>query len=526
MFFAQTLKKKLDSEYESYLNNNQDCLFLYKNEKNKNTTLLAELKNTKPKFTHIKLKKMTPKDYLKNFTKKNLTKKWERKCEVNFSLTTNKFNQKLDKKKTETKHYIKNLVDKDIFKIKQPRWNNSTKPSDNNANNNFKEYLRQIKYEAEHYIKNKITNHKLNQICNEHILIIHDHVNNGWNVSSKLEQKEKEMIDKELYIKSLNNTQKYWLKNHFNKELNNKFGNKSKKTLHKCNSAFMKRKTKDIMNSIIEEKKLKLFEENKDDSNDIYENYKSKQKSFKKSDSVDFFFKKKNMNISNIIKYKKALNQWKDKELIEKIKLIEEWNEPSIYCELNNSYKPDDLKQEMLKKLIYNKERIKKEQLKMKEAKKYKNLIRNVKKLPNNNLKSPLIYSKYPISYQQKSSMENKSEILNINPEISKEEDKSFIEAYQKIILEQNKSIKNKKGCLSFKNVKENIGKFIYIHPGVYREFTFINLHNNNNNEVSKNAIREEKYMAWSCCNNIDKNSKGCEKKYIHFEMDNSSSFI
>ena len=37
-------------------------------------------------------------------------------------------------------------------------------------------------------------------------------MDNKWNVCSKLDQQEKDIIDKELYLKSLYNTQKFWLK--------------------------------------------------------------------------------------------------------------------------------------------------------------------------------------------------------------------------------------------------------------------------------------------------------------------------
>jgi hypothetical protein len=285
----------------------------------------------------------------------------------------------------------------------------------------------------------------------------------------------------------------------------------------------MKTKTKDIMNPIIEEKKMKLFEDNKEDSN-IFGNYISKQKSKKISDN-EFCFKKKNMNMSDIMNYKRNQNQWRDKELIDKIKLIEDWSEQNIYYELNDSLKQLDLKKEMLKKLIYNKEKIKEEQLKIKEDKKHNNLIRNMKNFQNKKPTSSLGISKYPILKKHKSFIESNCEILNDNSEIKKEENKSFIEAYKKIILEQSNKNKNKlKRCLSSKNIKENRGKIIYFHPGIYRQFNYVK--NLNNNAENNNGISEEKYMAWSCCNNIDKNSKGCEKKYIKFEIDSSFSFI
>ena len=84
------------------------------------------------------------------------------------------------------------------------------------------------------------------------------------------------------------------------------------------------------------------------------------------------------------LNYKKTKNRWEDRELIEKIKLIEDWSDINIYPDLNDSLKQDNLKKEMLKKLIYNKGRIKEEQLKIKEEKKYNNLIRNMKNFQNN----------------------------------------------------------------------------------------------------------------------------------------------
>ena len=63
---------------------------------------------------------------------------------------------------------------------------------------------------------------------------------------------------------------------------------------------------------------------------------------------------------------------WKDKELSEKIKLIEDLSEQSIYYEMNKTYRFDDLKKEMLEKLIYNKDRITEEQEKIKQEKKNK----------------------------------------------------------------------------------------------------------------------------------------------------------
>ena len=262
MFFAESLRQKLDSDNQYYLKGNQDCLFPYKFSKNNNTTLLAELKTDNPDFTHIQLKQMSNKDYLRNFSKKNLIKKWNRKCKVNCSFTTNKFTLKLDNKTLEAKKYVKNLVDKDIFNRKIPRWNNSTKTNDDSENINIKEYLKQIKYEAEHCNKNQIINNITNRIDNDVQDVIHDYINIKWNISSKLEKKEKEIIDKELYLQSLNNTQKYWLKNNFSNYKNCKKiynGYKNKNNKNKCNNDFIAIKNKQINDSANQLKTIKLI---------------------------------------------------------------------------------------------------------------------------------------------------------------------------------------------------------------------------------------------------------------------------
>ena len=109
------------------------------------------------------------------------------------------------------------------------------------------------------------------------------------------------------------------------------------------------------------------------------------------------------------------------------------------------------------------------------------------------------------MTFKQKLFNENKKESLN-DELIKNEENKTFIEACQKVLIEKNN--KKVKRIYSCKNFKKSIGKFMYVHPGVYRDFKFKRPRNNR-------QLQEEKYMAWSCCNNTDKDSKGCEKIFI-----------
>ena len=505
MFFAQTLAKKLNSTLKGQLNQTQDCLFPYKFVKKNNTTFLAELKSQKPSFTHIQLKQMTKNDYLRNFSTKNLQKKWDRKCKVSYAFTTIKLRHKMNKKTLEAKEYVKNLVDNDIFQMKQQRWDVSTKLSDTKLN--MKEKLRKVKYEANHCINNKLTKNKINKIYNDNSLAIHNDMNNGWNVSSKLEEKEKGLLDKELFIKSMNNTQKYWFKKNYPLR-----DNKNKNQTINGNSFLTKTNIKQIINTNSNNKN-KLFEENKNNAT-TREAYLSKRSNLiNNNSSKEISIKKK--NLSDIIRYKKLKNYWKDEELIEKIKLIDEWSEPSVYEELNKTYRPNELKQEMLKKLMVNKEKINFQQKLIKQEKKYENLIKNIKE--SQSKKSPLNISKYPMSFDPKTLNKNKT----INEIHLNDENQTFIEACQKLIFEQNNQNKNKKRSLSSKSIKSNTGKFIYIHPGIYREFKYNrNIYESVEGKENK-KIEEEQYMAWSCCNNIDKNSQGCEKIFVKFDSSN-----
>ena len=176
---------------------------------------------------------------------------------------------------------------------------------------------------------------------------------------------------------------------------------------------------------------------------------------------------------------------------------------------------------EMLKKLMYNKQKIKKEEIRIKNQKKYDSYIKHIKDLENKKRISVLNISKYPMTFKQKSLLENKKE--SENEELMKNEDnKTFIEACQKVIVDQNN--KNKKRIYTSKNIKNYVGKYMYIHPGVYRNFSYIIP--KNDFEDDDNKTREEEYMAWSCCNNTEKNSRGCEKIFIKTYNQNSGNIL
>jgi hypothetical protein len=57
------------------------------------------------------------------------------------------------------------------------------------------------------------------------------------------------------------------------------------------------------------------------------------------------------------------------------------------------------------------------------------------------------------------------------------------------------------------------------MHPGVYRDFKF-------KRPKANKQLKEEKCMAWSCCNNTDKDSKGCEKIFIKYNDESAQNIL
>ena len=83
---------------------------------------------------------------------------------------------------------------------------------------------------------------------------------------------------------------------------------------------------------------------------------------------------------------------------------------------------------------------------------------------------------------------------------------KLFLDAYKKVLIKNENNIKRNKTAYSNRNNRWI--EFRYHHPGKYREFNY--------KIVGENQKKEEKFMAWSCCNNTDKNAKGCQKVKIN----------
>ena len=560
MFFADSLSQKLKVSMDKYgLNQNDKCLFPYKIPKQK-PIIIPGLKKNSPEFTHEQLREMTKEDFLNRFTIKRLQNKWARKFPLNYEISNTKFGDDYKFKGVkEAKEYIKDLLDRDIFEKKNPKWNNSTKPD--YIIKSKKLILKKVLYDANHGYNNYRPLKKHKKLLRANSVGVQNYYNLFWNVSSKFEQKEKNQLDKELYEKSLNNTQKYWLKNNYRRrnELEYPLSAERKqieepkyfkiykdpKALVEYNYEMMKKAKNDLW---LEKEKI-YKQEKKNHPNFVEEkiNYLvNKRMESKYKEKFENLKNNKNLNMTEISKNKKIKTLWKDRELIDRMKLLEDWKDIN-WIDSDKTFNPEEQKREIFKELVCNKDRILKEQEKIKEEReieKYQKMkIEELKSKKNGkNKNSPLQYSKYPITkeiYEYNKKIKDKSNTINIyinndddnneninndidldysdNDNLSKTkndnyEKKLFLEAYKRIILEkENKREKKKNRAMSCKITKKYFYDVKYIHPGIYRQFYYTI-------KLAKDKVKEEKFMAWSCCNNTDKKALGCEKTMIRKE--------
>jgi hypothetical protein len=111
-------------------------------------------------------------------------------------------------------------------------------------------------------------------------------------------------------------------------------------------------------------------------------------------------------------------------------------------------------------------------------------------------------------------------ENTNLLNEISKSSECNphFLEAYNNVVEKEFEKLNEMN-----KKIKVNI-TYKYTHPGIYREFTFVEKNRKVKYDITGKAITEivpkkvtESF--WSCCMNSDPNSQGCQKKaYKNFK--------
>ena len=542
MFLAESLNQKLKSTLEKYeLNTTNNILFPYT--KPRQNPKVIEIQRNTPEITREQLQDMTTEEFLNKFSLQKLHKKWERKFIYNFAPSTKKFSDDcITPSAKESKAYIKELLDRDIFESKTPRWNNSTKP---NFSKNDKVPLKKTLFEVNHGFNNYLVVPLKDKFVEEGVHSRDIHIfGEDWNISNKLEKDEKKIMETELFIRSMNNTQKYWRSKNYLRmnEMEIPISSERKQVeepryykhyqsprrLTMYNYDKMKKAKNDLWlekEKVFKEETIKNMGCTPEKINCLVE----KRMGPKYQERFDILIGKK----KEINKEKKR-TQWKDEDLMEKIELVNNWKNTNWF-QPNKTFNPDMKKREILKPLVLSKEKIMKEQDKLKEEKINENkrkIKHDLMELRHQQIKEknidPIKYSKYPIN-------KNVYELSRNNPLIEKnkednddsdyvtvhfkdqnktqhnfqfgnykfeiDEKKLFLDAYKKVLLKNEKNSRKNKN-----NGNKKWVHFTYHHPGVYREFKY---------KIKGDPQGEEKFMAWSCCNNANKKAKGCQKVKI-----------
>ena len=551
MFLAESLNQKLKSTLEKYeLNRTNNCLFPY-TKPHQNPKVL-EIQRNYPEITREQLQDLTNEEFLNKFTIQKLHKKWQRRFPYNYGITTKKFSDDCTSKEAQkAKAYIKDLLDRDIFEVKIPRWNKSTKPDYSTTEKN-KVPLKKTLFEVNHGFNNYLVTPLKDKFVEEGTESRDVHIfGEDWNVSNKLEKKKKKMMDTDLFIKSMNNTQKYWRsKNYYRmNEMELPISSERKqveepryykqyqspRSLTIYNYEKMKKAKNDLWlekEKVYKEEKMKNLGSVPEKINCIVE----KRMLPKYKERFDIITGKK----KEIINDNKRKTHWKDEELIEKIELINDWKDTNWF-KPNRTFNPEQKNREILKQLVPNKDKILREQERLKEERisenkrKLKHDLMEQKHLEVKQRKlNPLHLSKYPINQslfettknnifsdteslkKGYNTMLNKDNIFHFNNyKFELDDKKLFLDAYKKVLIKKDNNIKRSKTLYSNGNNKWI--EFRYHHPGKYREFIY-----KTGGEYPK---KEESFSAWSCCNNTDKNAKGCQRVKINrhkWNLDNA----
>ena len=349
------------------------------------------------------------------------------------------------------------------------------------------------------------------------------------------------MMETDLFIKSMNNTQKYWRTKNYLRMNEMEFPISSERKQVEEPRYFKHYQSPRRLT-------MYNYEKMKKAKNDLW---LEKEKVFKEEtiknmgntpEKINYLVEKRmgpkyQERFEILIGKKKEINkdkkrtQWKDEDLMEKIELVNNWKNTNWF-QPNKTFNPDMKKREILKPLVLSKEKIIKEQDKLKEEK----INENKRKIKHDLMElrhqqiiekniNPIKYSKYPINKNVYEMSRNNfltekdkddSDYVTIhfkdqnktqqnfqfgNYKIEIDDKKLFLDAYKKVLIKNEKNAR--------KNLNNRNKKWIeykYHHPGVFREFKY---------KVRGDPQKEEKFMAWSCCNNTNKNAKGCQKVKI-----------
>ena len=566
MFLANFLNERLKKNLNEF-NLNDKSINEKHFKKSHSNSFLSTIKKSQNEnsFNSTNLQNLSKKDWEKTFTIKKLRNKWNKKINVNYEKNFKKYmNDFIPEKTKEKKNYIKNLVHSDILDFDNKRWNCSV-----NSNEKNKPELKKTIFEITNGLKSfnftTLKENKIEEGIDSRDYDYYNDNNKKWNNSQLLLSSEKNSLSLLANEKALENTNYYW-------RIHKKERNNQKQIPISADRKYLEspryykyyrtpEKLYDFNYKTMQKvKDLTWLEREKVLKNLVHlypRNYPEKINSLANKELKELYNEKFNELIGKkknfIIENKK---HWNDDEITEKIILINNWNnidwfKPSKkdFDEKNETFH-DFKKRKLLKALVdksllimkeedniknndielYKKE-LKKEMLKRKSNRQF-----NIK---NNILNNSLKLSKYPIdklTYENKKNNNEQNDLLNKNKssinffhkenniiKINNEKDyneKKFLRAYKNIVLNDMKHQKKK---LS----KDTSIEYKYEHFGKYREFIFNNkIYNNEINDEDEEIFKnfQEKFFAWSCCMNTNKNAIGCRKIKIDKKKWNYSS--
>ena len=467
---------------------------------------------------------------------------------------------------------VQNLVDPDILELKKKHWNISYSTTEN-----FKPELNKILFE----IKSGLKDFRVIPI-KEHIteegVDTRNHIEldgNTWNISNQVSKIDFRNDDSVRLSKAKDNSSRYWKTNSELRYKEMPFPIPEEKKKIEIIRYFKKyhtpiQKNIDFYNTMSKIKEDSFIEREKAEQKVKYKNpgldkCPEKINALVHKEMYDIYKYKYNeltgkLNKEELKKKQREKNKfkWSDKDLANKIVAINKISNSFIKDNNKDNYNPTNTdgniplhniyskvcysqdKKAKARKILFPlvskgteilleeekiKEKINEEYKKKKKRESILNFGKNkkiitdkfVSKFPLNNTDYENFINNSKYDDSEEKNLNKSATAVNLKnywSELSKDSKcgEYFLEAYNKIADKEIRRLYSVE-----KKNREEI-TFKYSHPGAYREFTFEETVNDDENygdgyqKDKNNKKNVTKVYLWSCCMNNDKNSRGCKK--------------
>ena len=534
------------------------------------------------------LKALEKKEWENTFTIKNLHARWEGSTNLDFDNNFKKFTDDIMSPSVlSSKKYVKELIDPDILEKKKKYFNLST-----DTGKEVRPELKKTLFEVSQGLKNftivPLKPHIIKEGVDSRNHLTVD--NNTWDISNQIDKDDYNNKFKEDLVSAQDNSFKYWKENEDNRNMGNKLPIRKEREKIEI-PRYYKKYRSPFQRSIDYYKNMNIIKEKSElEKENTMKTILHKQPFLTKCPEKLNALVFKEMDKVYNEKYKELINhpikmkqneeicskeennkfKWSDADLANKIIAITkleksgilktENNENARYNRLCMSF--DKTSNDYLLPLVIKGQNIYNEEDKIEEKIREDNLKQQKKDLLLQEKKFKRVLtpkkfiSKYPLNkeeYEISKKIEeiNKKDNSNVTEneldkkilfnKYSKTPSRArtdaimneisiksgcgphFLEAYCKIANKELEKIKENN-----KKAKEKI-TYTYVHPGTYREFSFIekiarpkiekkkdifDLDEGQEKLPEKEEFIEKKTIEyyWSCCMNTDKNSPGCQK--------------